>query len=242
MRNLLTNRWARFVIIQLITYLCLLVLLAAHLPSLLALGLALVVAYFLASRYYAEPWWRWIHLLFLPLIFIAQLLELPAYMYLLALAVSWFLFGMAARTRVPVFLSEQAVLQTLAQELALNSRFLDIGAGNGRVLAFLAKERPDLQLFGTEIAWPLWLFGKLTLPSRVKWWRRDYRQLDLSDYDYVYAYLSPAVMDDVWQQAQEQMQPGSCLLSNSFSTAYAEPSRTIPLNDWKDGSLLIWQL
>ena len=47
--------------------------------------------------------------------------------------------------------------------------------------------------------------------------------LDLGDYDVVFAFLSPLVMQEIADQARAQMRPGSLLLSLAFPLPGLDP-------------------
>jgi predicted O-methyltransferase YrrM len=47
--------------------------------------------------------------------------------------------------------------------------------------------------------------------------RGDYMTLDFAHYDVVFAYLSPAAMEALWEKAHNEMRPGSLLLSYEFA-------------------------
>lgn len=235
--------WRRFVLIQLLGGLIfgLVFSLRGH-DVLIAMCAGSVSAVLMSWRWHREAWWHWIHLGFLPLVLLALRFNLPSYFYLIAFIVCWVIFGRIAQSRVPLFLSETEALHCLAERLPHGARFLDIGAGTGRVLAYLNTARPDLILHGVEVAFLPWLFGRLTLDRRIQWHRTDYNQMVFSDYQCVYAYLSPAVMHDLWHKAAREMLPGTLLISNSFEIEEQEPSEVLPLNDWKSGKLLIWHM
>ncbi|QLI80076.1 methyltransferase type 12 [Chitinibacter fontanus] len=234
--------WRLFVLIQFIGALVFAVVLLFNSDMLLAMCVATFSAVLLSWHWHRESWWRLIHLGFLPLVLFAQQLNLPSYLYLVAFILCWIIFGRIAQSRVPLFLSETEALEHLAERLPHGASLLDVGAGTGRVLAYLQRVRPDLILHGTEIAFVPWLYGRLTLDQRINWGRTDYNKIDFSGYQCVYAYLSPAVMCDLWHKATCEMQPGTLLISNSFEIEQQEPDEVIPLNDWKSGKLLIWHM
>jgi hypothetical protein len=234
--------YLRFAAVQIASVVGLVVVLAFNVPFGFALLLASLVAGFVAWRCYPEAWWIGIHAAFLPLVFGAQTLQLPSYMYLIAFVACWLFFGRIAHSRVPFFLSEQQVLQQLADCLPANASFLDVGAGSGRVLAFLARHRPDLHLAGVEYAYLPWLIGRCFLAKKIEWIKADYQAIDFSRFDCVYAYLSPAAMPALWLKASNELKAGSWLLSNSFEIAGQTPSEVFELADWKNGKLLIWQM
>lgn len=207
-----------------------------------SLFLCVAISLGLAWRLHVESWWYAIHIGFLPAVVLALQFDLPPYVYLISFVVTWFVYGQIARSRVPLFLSEKEVLAQLAATVPHGASFLDIGAGTGRVLKYLARHRPDLKLYGVEMAWMPWLIGRLSLSRGVLWFRADYHDVDFSQFDCIYAYLSPAVMTELWVKAKAEMKVGSCLMSNSFTIDNQTPTDVIALNDWKNGKLLIWQM
>lgn len=195
---------------------------------------------------FGQPvWWRWIHALFLPLVAGALSLHLPPSLYLAAFVLAWMVFGRIDKSRVPLYLSNEAALLALEAVLPVGARFLDIGAGTGTVLAYLARRRADLQLTGVEHAWLPWLLARIRLKlqgSGACMLRQDLLHTSLGGYDVVYAFLSPAMMPDVWRKAQDEMQGGALLVSNSFEIPGAPPDQAIELNDWKGARLYLWRM
>ena len=60
--------------------------------------------------------------------------------------------------------------------------------------------------------------------------RGDYARLDFSEYDAVFAYLSPAAMPALWDKASREMRPGSLLASYEFPIPGHPPTRTANVN------------
>ncbi|WP_203564232.1 class I SAM-dependent methyltransferase [Deefgea sp. CFH1-16] len=199
---------------------------------------AFLAAYLLHDRF----WWKWMHLCFLPLLLLFSQLNIQSYWYLFALLLCWFIFGRVMISRVPLYLSNHSALQQLAGIVPEQARFLDIGAGTGTVLHYLAQHREDLSLSGVEYAKGPWLVGKVRLPANVAWLNTDYQNVDLGAFECVYAFLSSAAMPDLWQQAVAQMRPGTLFISNTFVVPEAPADQVIELNDWKDGKLFLWRM
>lgn len=187
-------------------------------------------------------WWLLIHAMFLPLVYAGLALEIHPGWYLLAFLVSFLLFGRGTVDGAPLYLSNRKVLALLADRLPHGASLLDIGAGSGTVLIWLARKRPDLVLTGIEQAWLPWLMGRLRLPASVNWLRGDYHALDLATFDAAYAFLSPVPMTDLWTKVSAEMRPGTLFLSNTFEVPGVEPDEVIELNDWKGGKLLLWRM
>lgn len=237
------SQFAIFLVIQLLSLLLWLALLSnTHLPPIWSLVLPSVLAACCAWRFQDGKWWLVIHAVFLPLALILLSLQINPLYYLSAFIVSWLIFGHVVHSRVPLYLSNTKALAELAKIVPQGVRFLDIGAGTGTVLAYLAKHRPDLQLAGVELAWLPWFVGRLRLPAHIKWQRRNYNQLDFSHYDVIYAFLSPTPMPALWEKVSAQMPVGGLFISNTFSVPEVEADQLIVFNDWKGGKLLLWHM
>jgi len=192
-----------------------------------------------------EAWWMPIHALFAPGLVWTLGLGLPPVYALAAFCMLASLYWGVSRTRVPLFLSSRAAAQAVAGLLPRERdfTFLDLGCGLGGVLASLARARPAGCYHGVESA-PLpfllsWLRAALGPRScRVSW--GDFHDLDLSRYDVVYAYLSPAAMRDLWQKAKREMRSGTLLISNSFAVPGVAPVVTVATGARDEGRLLLW--
>ena len=169
----------------------------------------------------------------------------PGWAWPAGLAVLLLVYGGGILTRVPLYHSSRAAWEALLVLLPPGPvRFVDLGAGLGGPLAYLARTRRDSHFHGVEASPLTFLAAWLrTLPCRdncrVRWgslWRED-----LGTYDVVYAFLSPAPMPDLWAKAVGEMKPGSLLVSNTFTVPGHEPVRRIPLPGRRDACLLVWQ-
>lgn len=138
------------------------------------------------------------------------------------------LYWSTYRTRVPFYPSRPAVWKAVAGLLPdrPDMRFIDIGSGIGGMVHYLARTRPSGQFTGIEIAPLPWLISRARgglRGSRGSFVRGDYNRLDFSEFDVVFAYLSPAAMDALWAKAVREMRPGSLLLSYEFQVTGVEP-------------------
>lgn len=194
------------------------------------LALTQGIAAALWSSVIRQPyWWIPIHLVFLPMAITLLSLQLPSWLYLLAVLLLTLVFWGTVKGDVPLFLSSSTVADALAaisnQESA--HTFADLGAGIGSVVAPLAKHQTM-----TVDAWeraPLpwlicaWRCRKLPNVSvkRASFWRSD-----LAHYDVVFAFLSPAVMAALGEKVRREMRSGTLLISSSF-----------PIPDWEAESI-----
>jgi hypothetical protein len=74
----------------------------------------------------------------------------------------------------------------------------------------------------------------------VQW--GDFWDCDLSGFDVIFAYLSPAPMERLWGKAQAEMKPGAIFISSTFSVPGQIPVQTIQTDDLHHSTLLIWRM
>jgi hypothetical protein len=195
------------------------------------------------------PWWLAINAVFVPALSWGLAVDIPPSWALGALVTLIVVYGRIWKSRVPLFFSSartQKTLEDLLVEAKPDGRiaFLDVGCGDARVLTRLAAMHPGSRFEGVEQAFAPWLLARLrcalaTGDSRVR--RGDLWALDLGAYDVVYAYLSPAVMPELWRKACGEMREGALLVS-AFAVPGATPARTIEVGDTMRTRLHAWRM
>lgn len=231
--------------------------LAVLVPVLEASGIRLglpVVAFLqggvasLLSRWLGQAsWWRVMHLFFAPALVWTQSFDIePAWFsagFLLLFLAYWSVF----RSQVPLYLSSRKAWDAIAELLPDRPgvALMDLGAGLGGMLGYLARKRPDGRFSGMEIA---------PLPFALAWLRKtlgqgayqiswgDFWPHNLAAYDVVYAYLSPVPMARIWQKACAEMCPGSCFISNTFAVPGVRAEKIIELDDFHHSRLYVYRI
>jgi hypothetical protein len=120
-----------------------------------------------------------------------------------------------------------------------------LGSGCGGLLNNLARTHKNGQFHGIESAPLPFLISKLRsflgVPNcKIMW--GDFWQQDFSQYDVVYAYLSPIPMESLWRKVSKEMRPGSLLISNTFLIPGVTPHKSIQLNDFSNSTLYLWKI
>lgn len=192
-------------------------------------------------------WWIPIHLGFLPLIVVALALHISSTACLALFLGLLLIYGKTYKTQVPLYLSSNRVTQALQALLPESSRFsfVDLGSGCGGLLSHLAEKNRNGVFHGIEAAPLPFLISKLrslfgAKNCAVTW--GDFWQQDFSQYDVVYAYLSPVPMTALWEKASKEMRPGSLLISNTFIIPGVAADKSIQLDDFSNSTLYLWKI
>lgn len=179
------------------------------------------VALMLATLTHQPWWWRLMHALFAPLVWAASTLHIDPGWYLLLFIALLLVYRGALGGQIPLYLSNAPTVAALAEITSdlPTMHFLDLGSGIGSIVVPLARQRPQAQFTGVENAPATWAVGRLrtvALPNCDWRWGNIWRT-DLSPYNVVYAFLSPAPMAALWEKVQREMRPGTLFISNSFA-------------------------
>jgi SAM-dependent methyltransferase len=190
-------------------------------------------------------WWLAINAVFLPALIAALELNLAPGWSLAALALLALLYGRIWTSQVPLFFSSRDAQIALAKLLPDRPiTFLDAGCGDARVLTRLASARPESRFHGIEHALGPWLAARMRCRDREQQchvFRGDLWGRTLAQYDVVYAFLSPAVMQRLWDKARQEMRPGSLLVS-AFGVPNVKPDEQFEVGDVLRTQLHVWRM
>lgn len=217
-------------------------------PSALLLLVQGGLAGLLGVRFGLARWWLPIQFLFAPALAFGMWLPLPSWIYLIVFVGLALVYWNSAGERVPLYLTNRTTWTALVELLPARAdlAFVDIGCGLGGVLTFLARHRPQGRFDGIESA-PApfaasWLRLKLYGPPNAHVVYGDYWKADLSRYDAVYCFLSPAPMPDLYRKVRAEMRSGSLFISNSFPVPDFPADEIVTVNDRRRTRLHIWRI
>lgn len=191
-------------------------------------------------------WWIPIHIAFVPLIIITLALNISSAWFLALFLTLLLIYGKSFKTQVPLYLSSKQVNPALITLLPDNRQFsfVDLGSGCGGLLTNLSSTQKNGSFYGIESAPIPFLISKLrsffNSSCHIRW--GDFWEQDFSQYDVVYAYLSPVPMTSLWQKAKKEMRPGSLFISNTFTISGIKPDKSIKLNDFSNSTLYVWKI
>ena len=199
----------------------------AGMPPLAAFSLALAGVAGVAWRLDAPPWRKLILVAGFPLSIVATggaAGALPAWAWLLPLALLLAVYPMQAWRDAPVFPTPAEALAGLAQKAPLpaDARVLDAGCGLGAGLRALHGQYPQAQIEGLEWSWPLALLCALRCRfARVR--RGDIWTADWSGHDLVYLFQRPESMHRALEKASRELHAGAWLVSLEFEATGWRP-------------------
>lgn len=194
----------------------------------------------------SAKWWLPMHLAFAPLVVAALQLDIAPAWYLAGFLVLAATFWTSFRTQVPLYLSNRCTVAAIAELLPQRGglRILDLGSGTGSFVAGIARRRPQWRVCGIEAAPAPWLASRWRtrdLPN-VAVRRGDFFRASWSEFDVVYAFLSPVPMAAVWHKARRELPAGGLLVSNSFPVPGRKPDQVVELDDGRATRLFMYRL
>ncbi len=191
-------------------------------------------------------WWKIIHTIFLPSLYLVHQQNIEPTWFLVGFFILFLLFKGATTDQVPLYFSNQKTIKSLADILSTqqSKNFLDIGAGIGTTISPLTKQFPQMSFYGVENAPLSWLIGQIRLFSKtnVQWKMKNLWETDLSEFDVVYAFLSPVPMTAIWEKAKKEMKPGSLLISNTFQIEGVQPYQIIEIDCTPKRTLYLYKI
>ncbi len=216
-----------------------------NLPALTLLACA--AAYSTAYVLRMPPSWRTCNAL-LPLATVLSLaVDLPAWVFFATFMTMVAIYAPALWTRVPYYPTHRAAYALILAELPTDRPFvfLDIGCGFGDLLFFLQSRRPLGTFVGYEVGLLPWVWGsmrtKILRTSSVSIRFQDMWRGSLTEYDFVYTFLSPAAMERIWEKVATEMKEGSVFITNSFPVP-ASPHETLQIRDPRGSKLYIHRI
>ncbi len=195
-------------------------------------------------------WWIPINVLFVPSAWLCTGSSFAPEWSAAAFIALGLIYWSTYRTQVPLYLTSSAGCKMVAEVLERESvrergqRFLDLGSGSGSVLAHVTRRVPGMVCEGVELApIPYWI-SRVRLAMRkncrVNW--KDFWSVDLSQYDVVYAFLSPVPMSELWEKVQREMRPGTLFISNSFPVVGVTPKEILTVPGPIKRRLYLWRM
>lgn len=99
-------------------------------------------------------------------------------------------------------------------------KIVDLGAGWGSLAYPIAKRFPNAEVVGYELSPLPWLYSRLkgliVARKNLKLHRQNVFEADVREADIVVVYLHPAAMRKLQKKFEEELRPGTVVISNTF--------------------------
>ena len=206
-----------------------------------------ILAAIIGKLFKLNRWWIGINLLFVPSILFFNTFQIPRWVFLVGFIVLLLVNWNSLRDRVPLYLTgnnARKKLEEILRDQKAGFSFIDLGSGLAGTLYDLSQKFPNSQFYGVEtaplvflVSWMRCLFRK---NCHIRY--RSIWNVNLSQYDVVYCFLSPVPMAALWEKAKLEMKKGTLFISNTFDIPGVTPTKTIELKDWRSSKIIMWQL
>jgi len=213
----------------------------------IALFLATVASYLIALFLKLSTPWKVMNCVLPSSIACSLAVPLPSWVFCAPFLALLAIYAPALWTRVTYYPTSRAAYPLILAELPADSPFtlIDIGCGMGDLLLFLERHRPTGHFVGIEIGVVPFLVSKVKAllygHGRISVKFQSVYKTPLDDFDFVYAFLSPAAMTQVWSKAYREMKPGSTFITNSFEVP-EKPSYQVNIKDHRKGVLFMHRM
>jgi SAM-dependent methyltransferase len=121
-------------------------------------------------------------------------------------------------TEVPYLPSNKSYKKAVEYlDIKDGDKVIDIGCGDGRVLRYAAKKYPKAEFVGIDRDFSLITYAKFLniffRKNNLHFKRVNLHDFDLSDFDKIYIYLLPDVVDQVLFEKRNQLKRGCTVVS-----------------------------
>jgi SAM-dependent methyltransferase len=209
--------------------------------------ISIAVAAVLLSYWMGLPkWWCWINAVFPILVGIFQSFNWSSSIFLVGFLILALFYWSNFLTRVPYYPSSEVVWSEIADLLPSDQavNVLEIGSGFGGFCLFIKKHKPDSTVVGVELSPIIWLYSRirqLVLKIDCQFLRQDYRRMNFTKQDLIFAFLSPAAMPALYLQAKKQMKTGAILASYRFEIPCAKNESVEEIEISYGKTLYVWR-
>lgn len=120
----------------------------------------------------------------------------------------------------------EEALQNLDIDIKEDLNFVDVGSGDGRIVAWAAKK--GMQSTGIELnpfltLWSRVFFKLKRVGSKASVVNQNWNNVNYEKYDIVYLYIFREHMDKLKDKFKTELKPGSVIISNTFRFKDWEP-------------------
>ncbi|PIR54459.1 hypothetical protein COU75_00755 [Candidatus Peregrinibacteria bacterium CG10_big_fil_rev_8_21_14_0_10_42_8] len=110
-----------------------------------------------------------------------------------------------------------------------NETIYDLGAGDGRLLIEALKLYPEITAYGSELSPFVYYWGRLKIllsGTHAHLRMKNLFTEDLHNADCIFLYLMPGIMEKLLKKFDEELRPGTKIVSYAFTLRGKTPAQT----------------
>ena len=139
---------------------------------------------------------------------------------------------------VPYLPSSDIILEMLLSDLKLQKEalFVDLGCGDGRVLASVQKKYPRSKCVGYEIDTKVFrLAENVKQENKLSYqiYKKNFLKVSFSDVNVVFAFSLPYLNSRIWKKMKKECIPWTLFYVNAFMLQKPAPDRILREKIWK---------
>jgi len=157
------------------------------------------------------------------------------------------LYGLFLSKGVPYVPLSRKKIKFLKQKIHLpeNANLIDLGCGNGRIMRFFEKQGVK-NIDGYEINLWAYVWGKFLnfiFHSKTKIYLKNFNEINLAKYDYVFCYLLESALTDLKGKFEKELKPGTKIITYDFSIAnWRQPAQFYESHERWVGRIYVYEI
>ncbi len=117
----------------------------------------------------------------------------------------------------------------------IHGTIIDLGSGWGNMAIRLAKQFPQCHVIGYETSPVPYYFSKIWLffdkIPNLQFRKKNFFSVNLKDSSLIYTYLYPGAMKILYNKFEEELIPGTIVVSNTFAVPQWDPVQVLEVKD-----------
>lgn len=111
---------------------------------------------------------------------------------------------------------------------------MDLGAGDGAILIEAKRMHPGIRAIGIEIVPTVWMLGKFRAwcyGQKVTLLCKNAFTVSVAEAEVIFLYLMPKLMAQMLEKFNEELKPGTVVISHAFPFIGREPTEVLEIGD-----------
>lgn len=167
-----------------------------------------------------------------------------AFLTYILISIGWYSWAYGITPTPTSSKVQKVVLQILP--LGLKGKIVELGSGWGHLAFALARQYPDIDIEAYEISpipyyLSLWMKGLRRVPN-LKFIKKDFFNVPLNESRLIVCYLYPGAMEKLRGKFEQELEPGTFILSHTFALPGWVPIKLMHADDLYHTPVYLYQV